>query len=119
MAQAQVPPLSGVGESRAVDVLHQLRQSLGEEGQVDFVPDVVLGPLEQVQQGLQERSQLWAAERTTADQKPQSNMRSARNPSKTVNTNEYSRHFLKRVRHLSSAIRLQELADWPGGQVRV
>lgn len=57
-AQAQVPPLSGVGESCAVDVLHQLRQSLGEEGQVDFVPDVVLGPLEQVQQGLQERTQL-------------------------------------------------------------
>lgn len=35
-------------------MLHQLRQSLCEEGQVDFVPDVVLSPLEQVQQGLQE-----------------------------------------------------------------
>lgn len=58
VAQAQVPPLSGVSESRAVNVLHQLRQSLGEEGQVHFVPDVVLGPLEQVQQGLEERTQL-------------------------------------------------------------
>lgn len=58
MAQAQVPPLSGVGESCAVYVLHQLRQSLSEERQVDFVPDVILGPLEQVQQGLQERTQL-------------------------------------------------------------
>lgn len=84
MAQAQVPPLSGVGESRAVDVLHQLRQSLGEEGQVHFVPDVVLGPLEQVQQGLQERSQLWAAERTKTDQKPQSNVQSTRRPSKSI-----------------------------------
>lgn len=54
MAQAHIPPLSGVSQSCAVDVLHQLRQSLGEEGQVHFVPDVVLGPLEQVQQGLQE-----------------------------------------------------------------
>lgn len=54
MVQAQVPPLSGVNESCAVDVLHQLRQSLGEECQVDFVSDVVLCPLEQVQQGLQE-----------------------------------------------------------------
>lgn len=62
MAQAQIPPLSGVCESCAVDMLHQLRQSLGEEGQVNFVPDVVLSPLEQVQQGLQERMQLWMAE---------------------------------------------------------
>lgn len=58
MAQAQVPPLSGVSESRAVDILHELRQSLSEESQVHFVPDVVLGPLEQVQQGLQEWAQL-------------------------------------------------------------
>lgn len=84
MAQAQVPPLSGVGESRAVDVLHQLRQSLGEEGQVDLVPDVVLGPLEQVQQGLQERAQLWAAARTATDQKTQSDMQSMCSPSKSV-----------------------------------
>lgn len=52
MAQAQVPPLSGVCERCAVDVLHQLRQSLSKEGQVHFVTSVVLGPLEQVQQCL-------------------------------------------------------------------
>lgn len=53
-AQPQIPPLPGVNEGCAVDVLHQLRQSLGEEGQVHFVPDVVFGPLQQVQQCLQE-----------------------------------------------------------------
>lgn len=56
-AQTQVPPLSSVSESCAVDVLNQLRKSLGEEGQVHFVPDVVFCPLEQVQQCLQERTQ--------------------------------------------------------------
>lgn len=61
--QAQIPPLSGVSERCAIDMLHQLRQSLGEKSQVDFVPDVVFGPLEQVQQGLQEGTQLWMAER--------------------------------------------------------
>lgn len=61
-AQARLPPLSGVSESGAVDVLHQLRQRLGEEGQVGPVSDVVLGPLEQVQQGLQEGAELWRAE---------------------------------------------------------
>lgn len=63
IVQAQIPPLSGVSERCAVDMLHQLRQRLGEEGQVDFVPDVVFGPLEQVQQGLQEGTQLWMADR--------------------------------------------------------
>lgn len=58
-AQPQIPPLPGVNEGCGVDVLHQLRQSLGEEGQVHFVPDVVFGPLQQVQQRLQERTQLW------------------------------------------------------------
>lgn len=46
MTQACIPPLSGVSESCAVDMLHQLRQSMREEGQVHFVPDVVFGPLE-------------------------------------------------------------------------
>ncbi len=45
VSRAQVPPLSGMDECCAVDVLHQLRKSLCEEGQVDFVPDVVLSPL--------------------------------------------------------------------------
>lgn len=58
MGQAEVPPLSGVNEGRAVNMLHKLRQSLGEKSQVHFVPDVVLGSLEQVQQGLQEWAQL-------------------------------------------------------------
>lgn len=57
-AQAHVPLVSGMSQSCAVDVLNQLRESLGKEGQVHFVPDVVLRPLEQVQQGLQERPQL-------------------------------------------------------------
>lgn len=56
--KVHIPPLSGVSNSGAVDVLHQLRQSLREERQVDFVPDVVLSSLEQIQQGLQERTQL-------------------------------------------------------------
>lgn len=72
MAQAHIPPLSGVSQSCAVDMLHQLRQSLGEEGQVDFVPDVVLGPLEQVQQGLQEGAQLWVVERKQQVRNPRS-----------------------------------------------
>lgn len=63
MSQAQISLLSGVSERYAVDMLHQLRQRLGEECQVHFVSDVVLSPLEQVQQGLQERTQLWTAER--------------------------------------------------------
>lgn len=54
VAEAQISSLSDVGERCAVDMLNQLRQSLGEEGQVDFVPDVVLSSLKQVQQGLQE-----------------------------------------------------------------
>lgn len=69
IVQAQIPPLSGVSERCAVNMLHQLRQCLGEEGQVDFVPDVVLGPLEQVQQGLQEGTQLWMAEGKQTGQK--------------------------------------------------
>lgn len=60
---AHVPPLSSVAESCAVDVLYQLRKSLGEKCQVNFVPDVVLSSLEQIQQGLQERVQLYIAGR--------------------------------------------------------
>lgn len=56
-----------VGERAAVDVLHQLRQSLGEEGEVHLVPDVVLGPLEEIQQSLQEGAQLWRPEETLLD----------------------------------------------------
>lgn len=52
-----------MSERHAVDMLHQLRQSLSEEGQVNLVPDVVLSPLEQVQQSLQEGTQFWTAER--------------------------------------------------------
>lgn len=63
MSQAQIPLLSGVSERHAVDMLHQLRQRLSEEGQVNLVPDVVLSPLEQVQQGLKEGAQFWTAER--------------------------------------------------------
>ena len=48
-----------MGEGRVVDVLHQLGQGLGEEGQVHLVPDVVLRPQQKVQQRLQERVQLW------------------------------------------------------------
>lgn len=81
MGQTDISLLPRVLERRAVDVLNELGQSLGEEGQVDFVPDIVLGSLKQVQQGLQEGTQL-------------------------LNL----RHFLKRVRHLSSAIRLHALS---------
>ncbi len=44
--------------SRAVHILHQLRKSLSEEGQIDSISDVVIGPLKQVQQSLQEGIQL-------------------------------------------------------------
>lgn len=54
-----LPPLPLLGgEGCTVDVFHQLRQGLGEEGQVYLVSDIVLCSLEQVQQGLQERTQL-------------------------------------------------------------
>lgn len=46
------------GEGGAVDVLHQLRQRLGEEGQIHLIPDVVLRPLQQVQQRLQKGLEL-------------------------------------------------------------
>lgn len=52
-----------MSEGRVVDVIHQLRQGLGEEGQVHLVPDVVLCSLQQVQQCLQERMQLWGDKR--------------------------------------------------------
>lgn len=60
--QAEVSFLSAVSESGVVDVLHKLRQRLREEGQVHAISDVILSPLEQVQQALQEGAQLWVTE---------------------------------------------------------
>lgn len=56
---AHVPFVSAVRESGAVDVFHQLRKRLREEGEVDFVPDVVFSALQQVQKSLQEGTQLY------------------------------------------------------------
>lgn len=55
---AEVSLLSAGSESCVVDVLHKLRQSLCEESQVHAISDVILSPLEQVQQALQEGAQL-------------------------------------------------------------
>lgn len=99
-------------EGRAVDVLHQLRQSLGEEGQVHLVPDVVLGPLEQVQQRLQERAQLCTERERVRGEKPlHGDTTGSEFEASWALGNKHSRHFLKRLRHLSSAILLQELVD--------
>jgi len=64
-ALAQVSPLPRVSEGRVVDVLHQLGQGLGEEGQVHLAPDVVLRSLQQVQKRLQKRMQLWGRRKVT------------------------------------------------------
>lgn len=94
-------------EGRAVDVLHQLRQRLGEEGQVHLVPDVVLSPLEQVQQRLQERAQFcMESQRVKRQQGDTTGCETS-----CALRSKHSRHFLKRLRHLSSAILLQELVD--------
>lgn len=97
-------------EGRTVDVLHQLRQSLGEEGQVHLVPDVVFGPLQQVQQRLQEGAQLCMdRERVKVEETMQGDTTGSR--ASWALGKKHSRHFLKRLRHLSSAILLQELVD--------
>jgi len=44
--------------SRTVHILHQLRKSLSEEGQIDFISDIVICSLKQVQQSLKKGMQL-------------------------------------------------------------
>ena len=124
-ALSQVPPLPRrVGEGRVVDVLHQLGQGLREEGQVHLVPDVVLRSLQQVQQGLQERVQLWRGGKVIGGGLENDTVEmytlgmSATVRSHWATWQQHSRHFLKRFRHFSSAMRLQALGGWPAGQVR-
>ena len=66
-----------VGERAAVDVLHQLGQSLGEEGEVHLVPDVVLSPLEEIQQSLQEGAELWRGEETLLEDRKSTRLNSS------------------------------------------
>lgn len=47
-------PAFTCGVGSVVDVVHQLGKGLSKEDQVNFVPNVVLCTLQEVQQGLQE-----------------------------------------------------------------